>query len=130
MGSPALQAIYRYGYAHSFPIDETATFAQIAAKCGRDEAEVRRFLRMAMTYRVFKEPEPGVVAHTAASKALVQRPLFNQWVGMWLEELGITLASVRFPGDQSRESEPSADLEFRWLQLLLNGQVPKSQMKQ
>ena len=103
MGSPALQAIYRYGYAHSFPIGETATFAQIAAKCGRDEAEARRFLRMAMTYRVFSEPEPGVVAHTAASKALVQRPLFNQWVGMWLEELGITLASVGFPGDRSQE---------------------------
>lgn len=94
MRNPALHAIYRYGWAHSFPVGETATFAQIAEKSGRDEVEVRRFLRWAMTYRVFTEPEPGVVAHTAASKALAQRPLFHQWVGMWLEELGPALASV------------------------------------
>lgn len=49
---------------------------------------------MAMTYHLFKEPEAGVVAHTAATKALVQRPLLNQWIGMWLEEMGSTLSRV------------------------------------
>jgi hypothetical protein len=49
-----------------------------------------------MTFHLFKEPEAGVVAHTAATKAMVQRPLLNQWVGMWLEEMGIALARVRF----------------------------------
>ena len=48
-----------------------------------------------MTYHLFKEPEAGMVAHTAATKAMVQRPLFYQWVGMWLEEIGIALARVR-----------------------------------
>lgn len=51
---------------------------------------------MAMTYRLFTEPQPGTVAHTAATKALVQRPLLNSWIGMWLEEMGITLANVSF----------------------------------
>ena len=51
---------------------------------------------MAMTYRLFTEPQPGTVAHTAATKALVQRPLLNSWIGMWLEEMGITLAKVSF----------------------------------
>lgn len=51
---------------------------------------------MAMTYHLFKEPKAGVVAHTAATKALAQRPLLNQWVGMWLEEMGSTLARVTY----------------------------------
>lgn len=51
---------------------------------------------MAMTYHLFKEPEAGVVAHTAATKALAQRPLLNQWIGMWLEEMGSTLSRVTF----------------------------------
>lgn len=94
LGSPALQAIHRFGFALSFPVGETTTFAQIAKKCGRGESEVRRILRMAMTYHLFKEPKAGVVAHTAATKALAQRPLLNQWVGMWLEEMGSTLSRV------------------------------------
>lgn len=49
---------------------------------------------MAMTYHLFKEPKAGVVAHTAATKALAQRPLLNQWIGMWLEEMGSTLSRV------------------------------------
>lgn len=49
-----------------------------------------------MTFRLFKEPEPGVVAHTAATKAMAQMPRLNDWVGMWLEELGIALARVKF----------------------------------
>ena len=95
MGSPILQAIHRFGLAFSFPVGETATFAQIAKKCGRYESEVRRLLRLGMTYRLFREPEPGVVEHTAATKALTERPLLNAWIGMWLEEMTISLARVR-----------------------------------
>ena len=92
--NPALQAIHRFKLAFSFPVGGTATFADIAKKCGHAEAEIRRILRFAMTYRLFQEVKPGVVAHTAATKALVQRPLFHQWIGMWMEEMGITLARV------------------------------------
>jgi hypothetical protein len=49
-----------------------------------------------MTFHLFKEPEAEVVVHTAATKAMVQKPLLNQWVGMWLEEMGVALARVRF----------------------------------
>jgi hypothetical protein len=62
-----------------------------------------------MTFRLFKEPEPGVVAHTAATKAMVQRPLFNQWIGMWLEELGIALARVRFSEMSAKTVSPQAN---------------------
>lgn len=107
LGSPVLQAIYRFGLALSFPVGKTATFAQIGQKCGRDESEVRRLLRAAMTFHLFREPETGVVAHTAAKKALVQRPLFNQWIGIWLEEIGIALARVSLPKMKGEHRLPS-----------------------
>ena len=48
-----------------------------------------------MTYHLFKEPEVGVVAHTAATKALVEKPLLTAQTGMMLEEFGVTMARVR-----------------------------------
>ena len=114
LGSPVLQAIYRFKMAFAFPIGETATFAQIAQNCGRAESEVRRILRMAMTYRLFHEPKPGVVAHTAATKAIVQRPLLNAWIGMWLEEMGIALAHVGREKQGYAPHTVHADLSTRW----------------
>ncbi|RFU29614.1 hypothetical protein B7463_g6741, partial [Scytalidium lignicola] len=61
----------------SFPIHETATFTQIAEKVGLDEVNVRRFMRHAMTNRIFKEVSPGVVAHTAAAVQTVPALLAN-----------------------------------------------------
>lgn len=73
--------------AKSFPVNETATFAQIAEKVGLDEVNLRRFLRHAMTNHIFKEVSPNVVAHTAASKVLAEDPTINDWVGFCLEDL-------------------------------------------
>lgn len=73
--------------AKSFPVNETATFAQIAEKVGLDEVNLRRFLRHAMTNYIFKEVSPNVVGHTAASKALAEDPKINDWVGFCLEDM-------------------------------------------
>jgi hypothetical protein len=73
--------------AKSFPLNETATFAQIAEKVGLNELNTRRFLRHAMTNRIFKEVEPGVVAHTAISKVLAEDPAMDSWVGFCTEEV-------------------------------------------
>lgn len=62
------------------------TFASIAKQTGLEEQAIRRVLRHAMTMRVFREPEPGVVAHTQASKALMD-PVANDWMGCGTEEM-------------------------------------------
>lgn len=49
------------------------------------ESEIRRLLRYAMTFRVFYEPEEGFVAHTAASKALMD-PNVDDWAATVCEE--------------------------------------------
>ncbi|CZR63074.1 related to sterigmatocystin 7-O-methyltransferase precursor [Phialocephala subalpina] len=85
--SLSLHAIYHYKIAQSFPINETTTFTQIAEKTGLDEINVRRFMRHAMTNRIFKEVEPGVVAHTAASRVLAEDKAMQDWVGFCVEDI-------------------------------------------
>lgn len=83
----ALQAIYRFSIAKSFPVDKDATYEEISKVCGLDEAVVRRIVRYAMTKYIFKESRPGFVAHTASSKVLAEMPILNDWVGMVCEEM-------------------------------------------
>lgn len=58
-----------------------------------------------MTSQIFKELDGGHVAHTAATKALVQVPLLNQWIGMVLEEIWPSTTRVRF---SELESAPAS----------------------
>lgn len=46
------------------------SYKELAPKAGVDESMLRRLLRHAMTLRIFREPQPGMVAHTQASKLL------------------------------------------------------------
>ena len=85
--------------AKSFPVNETATFAQIAEKVGLDEINLRRLLRHAMTNYIFKEVSPNVVAHTAASKVMAEDPKINDWVGFCLEDMWeVSVFSHSSPG--------------------------------
>lgn len=43
-------------------------------------------LRHAMTNSIFREPKPGVVAHTAASKLMAEDPLIFDFIGIASEE--------------------------------------------
>ncbi|KAI9839036.1 MAG: hypothetical protein M1837_002290 [Sclerophora amabilis] len=100
-----LQAIYRYGIAMSFPVDEEASYEQISRSCGLNEPDLRRIMRHAMTKQVFKEPRKGFVAHTAASKVLAEMPLMRDWVGMVCEEMWPSAARtvdamVKWPASQ------------------------------
>lgn len=91
-----LQAISRFNIASLVPAGGQTTFAEIAKKTGLDEGAVRRTLRNAMTMRIFREPEPGVVAHTQASKALMD-PVANDWMGCGTEEMWRAATRVRLP---------------------------------
>lgn len=75
------------GSAKSFPLNGTTTYAQISQTVGLDEVNVRRFIRHAMTNRIFKEVSPGVVAHTATSRILAEDEPMAQWVGFCVEDI-------------------------------------------
>ncbi|KAG0650142.1 Chlorophenol O-methyltransferase [Hyphodiscus hymeniophilus] len=85
--SLSLHAIYHFKIAKSFPLHETASYAEIASRVGLSEMNVRRFLRHAMTNRIFVEVSPGVVAHTAGSKVLAEDAAMDDWIGFCVEDL-------------------------------------------
>ena len=101
----SLKAIQRFNIAKSFPVGSTTTFADIAKVCSLPESDIRRFLRHAMTYYVFTEPAPGLVAHTAASRAFAEVPFVSQMLNFVLGELWpassrVVDAMEKWPGSE------------------------------
>jgi hypothetical protein len=64
------------------PVDGEASYAEISKATGLDENNLKRLVRHAMTNHIFKEPREGFVAHTAASRLLIDDPQMIDWVGM------------------------------------------------
>ena len=94
--------------ASSFPVDEQTSFAEMARKCQLDEDVVRRILRHATTNHIFDEVESGTIVHTAASRALAQVPLLQEWLqlacdDMWPATSRFVSAMVNWPASE----EPS-----------------------
>ncbi|GAD92073.1 hypothetical protein AN5415.2 [Paecilomyces variotii No. 5] len=81
-----LQWIYHFKIAEAVPLDRAVTFAEIAKARSVDEDYLKRILRYAMTNRIFREPESGLVAHTSVSALLVRSKSLNDWVGYTCEE--------------------------------------------
>ncbi len=70
------------------------SYADIATRTGLSEQMIRRFLRSAITMRIFQEPEPNMVAHTKASKMLAD-PLANDWLRVGTEAMWPANVKVR-----------------------------------
>ncbi|KAF7861788.1 hypothetical protein EAF04_007671 [Stromatinia cepivora] len=94
IGFLGLQFVHRYKIATVFPPGEERTFTEIATARNLSVSDTARFLRLAMTYHVFKEPREGIVAHTAASKVLVEDQYAAAWLGHVLENVWPTLPRV------------------------------------
>ncbi|PQE33143.1 S-adenosyl-L-methionine-dependent methyltransferase protein [Rutstroemia sp. NJR-2017a WRK4] len=100
---PALHFIYRHDIATKFHIDEETNFAGLAHKIAMDVSDTERILRMAMTQRIFSELRPGVVAHTALSRAIATTPLLSSYLGLlteeiWLSSSRVVDATAKWPG--------------------------------
>lgn len=82
----SLRWLYHFKIAEAVPLDRAVTFAEVAKATGVDEDHLKRVLRHAMTNRIFREPEAGLVAHTSVSALLVRSKSLNDWVGYTCEE--------------------------------------------
>ncbi|TVY22560.1 O-methyltransferase [Lachnellula hyalina] len=72
-----IQAINRYSIANKVGLDEEVSFTDLAERCDLQKNDLTRILRQAMSKHVFKEPKRGYVAHTAASKLLMDSKDLN-----------------------------------------------------
>ncbi|CAF9907146.1 MAG: hypothetical protein ALECFALPRED_003076 [Alectoria fallacina] len=108
LNGTSLQAIYRYDIASKIPIHGEVSFKELAHKCGLNEIHLRRFLRFAMVWhRVFQEPRKGIVAHTAASRKLVEDPLARAGLGYMFDEVWQSFAQTFEAMDTFQSDEPN-----------------------
>lgn len=87
-------AITTFKIASMVPRNGKISFGDIAKQTPMTEDMTTRLLRHAMTMRIFREPEPGMVAHTAASKVLVN-PGANAWLQSGTAEMWPAATKVR-----------------------------------
>ncbi|KAJ0354665.1 hypothetical protein COL154_011699 [Colletotrichum chrysophilum] len=103
-----LQAISRWDIPNKVPLDKEISFTELAHLCDVHETDIRRILRYAMVYhRLFCEPRPGFVAHSLASKRLVQEP--SMAAGLWLlgDHVFGTAARTVDALEKFKDQEPS-----------------------
>ena len=70
-------AVYHFKIVDHVPIGAHAPFEDVAAKCGLALRDFKTIVRYAMTNFIFCEPQPGLIAHTAASRLLAENKLIN-----------------------------------------------------
>jgi hypothetical protein len=83
----ALQLIAQYKLATLVPVGGTITLEELASKTSLDAVNVARVIRLAATNRIFREPSPGVFAHTAASRVLAENESLQIWTEWYTEEI-------------------------------------------
>ncbi|KAI9654772.1 MAG: hypothetical protein M1821_005766 [Bathelium mastoideum] len=83
-----LQWISRFKITDAIPLDRVVSYAEIAQTANVDENLLRRFLQHAMTFDIFCEPRPAMVAHTAQSSMLVKTHIMSEYTRWNVEEIG------------------------------------------
>ena len=99
INASSLEAIYRWNIPSKVPLDGgPISFSALAEECNMYEPNLRRILRYAILYhRVFQEPRPGFVTHSAASALLVKDPATFDALGMMYDESWQAFARVSCP---------------------------------
>ncbi|KIY03592.1 uncharacterized protein Z520_00283 [Fonsecaea multimorphosa CBS 102226] len=82
----AFRYVYRYNVAAGVPLNGTISYADLADKLGLDASQLKQMLRQVMPLHVFREPEPGLVGHTAASRLLVTHAGIATFMGFLVED--------------------------------------------
>ncbi|MCJ1310857.1 hypothetical protein MMC25_004525 [Agyrium rufum] len=108
LNGTSLQTIYKYDIPSKVPLGGEISFADLAAKCSLYEPDLRRILRFAMVYHhVFQERRVGYVAHTAASRKLVENPHAMDALGSQFDEAWQAFAHTVEAMDKFKSHEPT-----------------------
>ncbi|KAL9610543.1 MAG: hypothetical protein Q9167_004755 [Letrouitia subvulpina] len=108
----SLHAIVHFSLATLVPRDTAISFEDLAALVPLHKHDVQRIIRHAIAHhRVFCEPEPGFVAHSAASWILAENSGIRDSLGMLFDESWPAYAKTvealaRFP----KSEEPNASV--------------------
>ncbi|KJK96088.1 hypothetical protein H633G_00028 [Metarhizium anisopliae BRIP 53284] len=97
-----LKLISQFDLANEVPANGEITFGDLAAKIGVDCAALTRILLLGISHRVFNEPRPGVITHSAVSKLIADDSRVADWLGanvddMWQSAEKTVEALVKWP---------------------------------
>jgi hypothetical protein len=111
--SACLEAVYHFNVAQAVPLDGEISFADVAKATGLNEQNTARITRLLMTEKIFAEPKPGYIAHSASSKLLATDEGMQAMIGHTME--GCFPASVhmvecldKYKGSQELPDSPWA----------------------
>ncbi|KAI1323637.1 S-adenosyl-L-methionine-dependent methyltransferase [Xylariaceae sp. FL0255] len=88
-----LRVVYKYRIAQHLPLNEPLSFEKLSQRCGLSEANTTKYVRAAITLRIFEESPPGIVRHNATSTELATT-LLHDFVGFAMEDIGPSAHSV------------------------------------
>lgn len=90
----AISVIDGFNISERVPLDGQVSYEELSTAVGIPRTDLKSILRMAMTDFVFHEPSPGFVAHTAASRVLVDSPLARSLVKINIDEMMPAMSKV------------------------------------
>ncbi|TVY47475.1 O-methyltransferase [Lachnellula occidentalis] len=119
LNGTSLEAISRYDMARKIPVGGSISFQDLADQCSLYEPDVRRIVRFAIAHHfVFREPRKGFVAHSAASRRLVDTQGARDGLGVMFDDcyqsFGRTIEAI--------EKYKSQDIDKTGWALAHNGQ--------
>ena len=106
-----LKLISQFNIAYKVPINGEISLTDLAASVGIDHSAFARGLRLGIAHRIFREPRPGVIAHSAASRQIAEDARVADWLGahvddMWPAAQKVVDALVKWP--QAEEPNETA----------------------
>ncbi|KAL4779051.1 S-adenosyl-L-methionine-dependent methyltransferase [Aspergillus varians] len=81
-----MQLIHQYRIAQCFGPEEIIPFDELSRRCGLNVLDLTRVLRLVMTRHIFSEPSCGFVAHTAATRLLLEDDRIRSFSSIICEE--------------------------------------------
>lgn len=113
-----LRFLYVFNVVPNVPLERTITYEELASACGlrEDVDKLRRIVRYAIGMRLLREPFPGEVAHSAASRILATEQPARDWLGRNVMEalpsaVCLTDALSKWPGNTSKD-KTAANIAF------------------
>jgi hypothetical protein len=129
-----LKLISKFSLAHKVPIDGEVSFSDLATSAGINQAALTRILRLAIAHRVFLEPRPGFIAHSAASRQIADDIRVASWVGagvdeMWPAALNIVPALEKWPDAAESNQTVRSCHDFGFAMLTKPGILTRQQYR-
>jgi hypothetical protein len=96
------------------PVDGEITFKHLAEILGVNEGAAARILRLGNALRVFREPRPGVIAHSAAFRQIADDERVASWVGANVDEMWSAAEKLWRRYRSGLGLRSPTKLDFRW----------------